>query len=146
MTRPLHPDETEVRDRLEAAIERGTAGHYTDAIEYDHEYARRKMDVAFYLKVAEAHARGGPILELGCGTGRLTAPLARAGHHVTGVDASAQMLAACRARIDRQGLGRNVRLCHADFRHLADRDSPLGRERFALVFCPFNAFQHLYER
>jgi SAM-dependent methyltransferase len=85
------------------------------------------------------------VLELGCGSGRLTVPLVRAGHPVVGVDASAAMLAACRARVGRAGLDRRVRLHQADFRALG-ADSALGRERFPLVLCPFNAFQHLYER
>jgi SAM-dependent methyltransferase len=130
-----------MRARLGAALERGTAGHYTDAVFYDHEYARRRHDVAFYLKVAKAHARG-PILELGCGSGRLAIPLARAGHEVVGVDASSAMLRACRARADRLGLEARVHLHRADFRALG---AVLGRQRFHLIFCPFNAFQHLYD-
>jgi SAM-dependent methyltransferase len=143
--RSLHPDEAPVRASLPAALERGTAGHYLDAAQYDHEYARRRDDIAFYLKVAAAHAGRGPILELGCGSGRLTVPLLRQGHAVVGIDASAEMLAACRARVERAGLGDRARLHQADFRALGPR-SALGRARFPLVLCPFNAFQHLYER
>jgi len=41
---------------------------------------------------------GGPVLEIGCGSGRLLAPLARAGYEVTGVDQSPEMLARAEAR------------------------------------------------
>ncbi|MBP2311341.1 class I SAM-dependent methyltransferase [Azospirillum soli] len=54
-------------------------------------------DVAFYKEQAEA--TGGPVLEIGCGTGRLTIPLARAGHKVWAVDISAAMLDQLRAKL-----------------------------------------------
>src|SRR6266576_2727589 len=60
---------------------------------YDWENARTlgRRDVPFWNRVASgAH---GPVLELGCGTGRVTIPLARAGVHMVGVDRSAPMLA-----------------------------------------------------
>ena len=53
---------------------------------YDLDYDSFQDDVAFYLGLAE-HT-GGPLLELGCGTGRLLIPLARAGFEITGVDLS----------------------------------------------------------
>src|SRR5208282_1492497 len=59
-------------------------------------YNERK-DVEFY--VAEAQASGGPVLELGCGTGRVLLPTARAGLEITGLDASVNMLERCRARL-----------------------------------------------
>ena len=59
-------------------------------------YLERK-DVEFY--VAEARAAGGPVLELGCGTGRVLLPAARAGVEITGLDASANMLERCRAKL-----------------------------------------------
>lgn len=139
----LHPDEASVAAPLEAALLRGSSDHYKDPARYDYEYGRRREDVAFYVKLAAKHA--GPILELGCGSGRLTVPLLQAGHTVVGVDASASMLAGCRSHIDKLGLAAKARLHHADFRALADPDSPLAGARYPLVICPFNAFQHLYE-
>src|SRR5437867_11731973 len=47
-------------------------------------------DVAFY--VDEAVQSGGPVLELGVGTGRIAVPIAAAGIEVLGVDLSAGML------------------------------------------------------
>ncbi len=56
---------------------------------------------AFYRQ--EARARGGPVLELACGTGRLTLPLARDGHDVVGLDASEAMLAGARRKAAQAG-------------------------------------------
>jgi len=66
-------------------------------------YAAR-ADVAFYVAEATRVARESraTVLELGCGTGRVLLPLARAGHDVTGIDASAAMLARCRAKLARE--------------------------------------------
>src|SRR3712207_2002018 len=57
---------------------------------YDLEHAEFTEDIDLYLRLAEVV--GDPILELGCGTGRVLGPLAAAGHRVTGVDRSGAML------------------------------------------------------
>ena len=67
---------------------------FEDAALYDWEYRRRRDDVRFYRRLADE--RGGPILDLGCGTGRLMVPLLRAGHTVVGVDRAPAMLARAR--------------------------------------------------
>jgi len=68
---------------------------------YDWENARTlgRRDVPFWRRLA-ADARG-PILELGCGTGRVTLPLARAGAAIVGIDRSAAMLARALSRMRR---------------------------------------------
>src|SRR5437773_3783555 len=68
---------------------------------YDWENARTlgRRDVAFWRRLA-ADARG-PILELGCGTGRVTLPLARAGAAIVGIDRSTAMLARAVRRMGR---------------------------------------------
>ena len=53
----------------------------------------RTRDVAFYRDAV--HEYGDPVLELGCGTGRITLALAEAGHRVTGLDISERMLERC---------------------------------------------------
>jgi SAM-dependent methyltransferase len=118
----------------------GSVEHYLEPELYDHEYRRRRADVNFYREVARA--TGGPILELGCGSGRVLTALCRDGHHVVGVDRSGEMLGRARARVARLGRAARARaaLLRADFRAYA------LRRRFPLVICPFNAFQHLYER
>ena len=64
---------------------------------YDLEHAEFTEDVDLYLRLAEVV--GDPILELGCGTGRVLAPLAAAGHRVTGIDRSRAMLDRARATL-----------------------------------------------
>lgn len=103
---------------------------------YDLQYAAYRDDVPFYLRLAAE--LGGPILELGAGTGRLTEALAGAGHEVVGVDAAAAMLERARARLARYSASGLVTLAHADMRELT-----LDRQ-FPLVIAPFNALMHAY--
>lgn len=114
--------------------------HYRDARYYDHAYSRYKSDVAFYVELATA--LGGPVLELGGGTGRVTIPIAKAGVSIVSVDLMESMLQQARARIAK--LSRAVRdrieLVEGDLRTL-DLD-----RRFALVISPFNVLMHLYTR
>lgn len=81
----------------------------------------------------------GPLLELGCGTGRLTLPLARAGHEITGIDLATSMLERCRAQLSSEPaeVRDRVTLLEADMTSFA-----LGRS-FAEVFCAFGTFHHL---
>jgi len=121
----------------------GAHEHYRDATLYDYEYRRRRDDVAFYVELAE-RVLGGPgrILELGCGTGRVTAALARAGHDVVALDGEPAMLAgleARRARLPRSVAAR-ITPVQGDL-----RDFALGR-RFGLVIAAFNVLEHLYTR
>ncbi|HTQ87764.1 MAG TPA: class I SAM-dependent methyltransferase [Candidatus Solibacter sp.] len=99
-------------------------------------YQERK-DIEFY--VAEARASGGPVLELGCGTGRVLLPTARAGLEITGLDESVNMLGRCRAKLEAES--ESVRACATLVRgDLAAFE--LGRQ-FALITIPFRPFQHL---
>ena len=68
---------------------------------YDWENARTlgRRDVPFWRTLALQS--DGPVLELGCGTGRISIPLARAGVSVVGIDRSDAMLARARQRIRR---------------------------------------------
>src|SRR6185369_12887416 len=64
-------------------VELGSREHYLDAALYDYEYRRRRADVVFYRELARRRlGQRGRILELGAGSGRVTIPLARAGHEV----------------------------------------------------------------
>jgi len=97
----------------------------------------KRADVAFFIELA-CEARG-PILELGCGTGRVLLPSARAGYEITGLDASAAMLEVCRRKLTREGSDVQERVAL----HAGDmRAFDLGR-KFALVTIPFRPFQHL---
>jgi SAM-dependent methyltransferase len=102
---------------------------------YDLEHAGFADDVALYLNVAEAV--GDPILELGCGTGRILLPLAEAGFRVTGLDRSAPMLQRAEAAATAAGVA--VSLHEGDMTE-ADR-VPGGP--FGLVLVPLNGLLHL---
>lgn len=132
------------------AEEAGARESFEDAVLYDFEYRRRRADVNFYRRVAEesqmpgAHwgeQQGGPILDLACGTGRLTLPLLRDGHTVVGLDLSAAMLERAHWRLGRLSATRRRRgaLVRGDLRAL-----PL-QPRFALAICAFHSLQHLVE-
>lgn len=121
----------------------GTREHYDDAALYDYEYRRRRGDVRFYVDLAEVLAgERSEILELACGSGRVTAGLLRAGHTVTGLDLAPTMLAAAQRRVDRLGRASSARctLMRGDMRQFS-----LAR-RFPLVVMAFNSFEHLYTR
>jgi SAM-dependent methyltransferase len=105
---------------------------------YDHVAVYRdRQDIAFFVDAAVQ--AGGPVLELGCGSGRVLIPTARAGIEIVGLDSSAQMLSVCRQRLQREppAVQENATLTHADMRRF-----DLGRT-FALVTIPFRPFQHL---
>ncbi len=105
---------------------------------YDLEHAGYQEDVDLYLNYARAV--GSPVLELGCGTGRLLEPLARAGIELVGVDSSPAMLARARARLEERGLLSQVELLEADARTLR-----LNR-RFRLAFVALGSFAHFITR
>jgi SAM-dependent methyltransferase len=99
----------------------------------------RLQDVAFYRDAAREF--GDPVLELGCGTGRVTMALAEAGKRITGLDLSERMLESAvkkRAALHVEARER-VHLVQGD---MAKFD--LG-EKFRLVIIPFRPFQHLLE-
>jgi SAM-dependent methyltransferase len=85
---------------------------------YDWENARTlgRRDVPFWRNLA-VHA-GGPVLELGCGTGRISLPIGHAGVPLVGIDRSDAMLARARMRVRRAGLAGRVHLIRGDIRHL----------------------------
>jgi SAM-dependent methyltransferase len=95
---------------------------------YDWENARTlgRRDVPFWRNLA-IHV-GGPVLELGCGTGRIALPLGRAGVTLVGIDRSEAMLARARARVKRSGMAGRVQLVRGDIRYLPFASpSPQGR-------------------
>ena len=65
---------------------------------YDGEYRDFHSDVALVLERLAVERVSGPVLDLACGTGRLTFPLLSAGYRVTGVDLSHAMLRRARDR------------------------------------------------
>jgi SAM-dependent methyltransferase len=105
---------------------------------YDWENAQtvRRRDVAFWRRLAAA--ADGPVVELGCGPGRIAVPIAKDGIALTGVDRSHPMLDRARRRAARAGLGGRLRLVRADIRHL-----PFRTRRVGLVMAPSGILQSL---
>lgn len=114
------------------------ADPYADGVLYDLEYADYDEDVPFYVE--RARAAEGPLLELGCGTGRLTIPMARTGATIVGLDRAAAMLDELRHRLEAEPpeVRARVTLHEADYlRSLPEPTTPYG-----LVVWPFNALHH----
>jgi SAM-dependent methyltransferase len=139
---PRHPERRTRHGR--DAEEAGGREPFEDAALYDFEYRRRRTDVRFYQRIAQERLADlpGPVLDLACGSGRLTLPLLREGHTVVGIDRSAAMLARARARVQRLSPTRRRRalLLRGDLRQL-----PLGQPRFTLAICGFHSVQHLID-
>jgi len=91
--------------------------------------------------VARARESGGPVLELACGTGRVSWPIARAGMDIVGIDLGPAMLE--QAERKRAGepadVARRARFVPGDMKRF-----DLG-ESFALAIIPFRAFQSLLD-
>ncbi len=111
---------------------------------YDWENAQTlgRRDVPFWKRlVAKVD---GPVLELGCGTGRISAPLARAGAHVVGIDRSAPMLERAQKRACTLGrrhmtrTGGRLQLVRGDIRSL-----PFPSASFNMVAAPYGILQSL---
>lgn len=104
---------------------------------YDLEHEDFDDDIEILLNFAEVV--GDPILEVGCGSGRLVVPLAEAGFRVTGIDISRPMLDRARQHVAAHGVGDRVTLVEADMRS-AD-EAPGGP--FGLVILSLNSLMHL---
>ncbi|MGC8827229.1 MAG: class I SAM-dependent methyltransferase [Anaerolineae bacterium] len=102
---------------------------------YELDHADYTADIPFYQDLARQ--AGEPVLELGCGAGRVLIPLAEAGVTITGVDLAPRMLARAKEKADAAGISGRVTLVQADMRHL---DLPA---RFRLAFCALNTLMHL---
>jgi ubiquinone/menaquinone biosynthesis C-methylase UbiE len=92
-------------------------------------------DRAFYLDVIRE--RGEPVLDVGCGTGRLLLDYLRLGIDIDGVDVSAEMLAICRRKAARDGL-----VPHLYEQPMEDLDLP---RRYATIIVPSSSFQLIVE-
>src|SRR5690242_7266647 len=102
---------------------------------YDPWSASVVEDVPFYL--AEARRAGGPVVELGVGTGRIAVPIACDGIRVIGVDSSPGMLAVCAEHAKLAGVALDLRL--------GDLREPPVDERVPLVTIPFRSVLHLHD-
>lgn len=102
---------------------------------YDGDYRNYFDDIEAIGVLAEE--AGDPILELGCGTGRVLMPLALAGHQITGVDVSPALLDIARRKVAEQSLQQQVDLICADLLTLQ-----LLRRDYAFAYCTSNTLMH----
>ena len=93
-------------------------------------------DLQFYKRWLP-QSIGARILELCCGTGRLTLPIAKDGYNISGVDYTSSMLDQAKIKASEAGL--EIRFIEADIRTLNLQD------KYDLVFIPFNSIHHLYK-
>lgn len=107
---------------------------YTDPIIYDHEQSQAEPQGPFYLALAQQ--TGGQVLELGCGTGRVTAYLAHHGVDIIGLDLVPAMLERARSKAG----DLPIRWIEADARTFRLDTS------FQLIYATTGIFQHLLER
>src|SRR5512139_3189739 len=91
-------------------------------------------DLPFWLELASQ--AGDPILELGCGTGRVLIPLAQAGYHTIGVDHDSAMLKFLQTHF-KLDMGHSPELIEADI-----SEFDLARQ-FPLIILPCNTFSTL---
>lgn len=93
-------------------------------------------DLPFYKRWMP-HDKDATVLELCCGTGRLTLPLAREGYKITGVDHTFSMLQQAKVKAAEAGL--HIEFIEADIRTLD------LQKKYDLIFIPFNSIHHLYQ-
>ena len=101
---------------------------YRDGAHYNRLFGQGYFE--FWL--SQAKIRGGPVLELGCGTGKLSIPLARAGYSVVGLDHSPALLKFAASKND------SVKWVEGDMRSFD------LNEKFALIMLPSNNLGHLH--
>lgn len=104
---------------------------------YDLEHDRFTDDLEFYIELARR--TGGPVFEIGCGTGRVACALACAGYPTFGLDRDVAMLQRARQRVARVAPQAPVWLFQADMRAFA------LRMRFPLILVPLNTFAYLLD-
>lgn len=102
---------------------------------YDDDYRNYREDIDFILDFASES--GGPILELGCGTGRVLAPVSTLGLETVGVDISPALLTIAQQKLAQSQSEQNVRLIEDDIRSFR-----LPNSRFSFAYCVSNTLMH----
>jgi ubiquinone/menaquinone biosynthesis C-methylase UbiE len=111
---------------------------YAAYYDWENKQTVGRRDIAFWQRMAAPVE--GAVLELGCGTGRVAIPVAKAGATVFGIDRSASMLDRGRAKVRRARVGSHVQFIRGDIRHL-----PFPDQSFPLVMAPYGILQSLLD-
>ena len=124
-------------------MQRETSDFYSMSAEfYDLDYREKRYNEDLDFYVSESAASGGPVLELGCGTGRVSLAIAEAGIEVEGVDLSESMLQRLHSKLLEQPPQVRNRLSA----QTGDLCSIRLHKTFPLVISPFRVVQHLIDR
>lgn len=103
---------------------------------YDVVYSHIRDDISFYVEAARES--GGPVLELGCGTGRVSIPICQEGIDVFGLDSSSAMLNIARRKVKTVPSDRGVlTLVEGDMRDFS------MEKKFPLIIIPFRGYLSL---
>lgn len=94
-------------------------------------------DIAFYVETARKY--GNDVLDLACGTGRVSIPLAEAGLEVTGMDLSADMLERAAQKAEIAGMAERITFLQGDMRKFE------LNKTFSVIMIPFRSFLHLLQ-
>lgn len=106
---------------------------------YDAENELFIEDLPFYDEIAAEY--GGPIVDIGAGTGRVLIHLAQSGYQTVGIDYSEEMLAIAKRKMQvLPDLTSQIKLIQADIRDYVDQN------RYPLILIPYNGFMHLGEQ
>ncbi len=106
---------------------------------YDGDYRDYVEDLQLVTDLVQES--GGPVLEMGCGTGRVLLPLAAGGVECTGIDLSPALLAVAKAKLAQANLAQRVTLIQGDMRTVdLSASVPAG---FGMVCCMSNTLMHL---
>ena len=99
--------------------------------------SKTRNDLKFYIE--QAQQSGGPVLEMGCGTGRVLIPTARSGVNITGIDLSNNMLSICRRKLQQEtpNVQNRAKLVFGDIRNFD------LKSKFKLVTIPAGTFELL---
>lgn len=116
------------------------AGFYANVARYyDAENTDKNDDIPFYLELAQETE--GPLLDVGCGTGRVMFPLARAGYDVYGIDNEPAMLDRARALLKQEPALKSK--LHF---HLGDAKTYTMPVKFGLTLVPYNGLMHFLDQ
>ncbi|WP_027415588.1 class I SAM-dependent methyltransferase [Aneurinibacillus terranovensis] len=109
--------------------------HYDWTDYYDIVSNGLEHDIEFYTELAGNV--GGPVLDLGCGTGRISIPVARTGTNVVGVDSSGRMLEKARMKAKLMKVEDKINFVEGDMRTFE------LRQVFSMAMIPYRSFLHL---